>query len=241
MKTHFIISKTIFSAVLAASMMLSSVSLFAQFKVGSNPTIIDPTTNFESESNDGHRFKINKASGKVEILDGSQGDHKVLTSDAKGVATWRSKSELRIDETVFIGTQAPGTHIVVTNWNNVFNRPEDRMPFVVRLGSLPGWDPNTKEYTIQEDGYYRVFAAAKITGTLPPPRVTLASLYLGPWHALNQYQGISNAVGPQLPVNWEGELKKGQVVTVWVTNNPLSGPDQHFKVSDSFLSITRLY
>ena len=241
MKTHFIISKTFFSAVLATSMMLSSVSLFAQMKVGAHPTVIDHTTNFEVESNDGHRFKVKKETGKVEIIDGSQGNDKILTSDANGVATWRSKPELRIDQTVFIGTQAPDNHVVITNWEKIFNRSEDRIPLVVRPGSLPGWDATTKQYTIQEDGYYRVFAGGKITGTVAPPRVTLASFYLGPWYALNQYYNINKEVGPQLSVNWEGELKKGQVVNIWVTNNPLSGPDQHLKVSDSFLSITRLY
>lgn len=79
---------TIFLAVITASS-----SLFAQVKIGSNPTIIDPTNNLEVESSTvGNKVSINKTTGKITIADGSQGDAKVLTSNANGVATWQPLS-----------------------------------------------------------------------------------------------------------------------------------------------------
>lgn len=231
--------KIIRSCILAATIFTSS-TLFAQVKIGSNPTIINPANNLEVESSTpGNKVSIDKTTGKVTIADGSQGDQKILTSDPNGVATWQPKSSIRVDETVFVGEQS-GTY-TVTDWANAFNAPKDRIPLNVRSGSLPGWNATTKQYIIQETGYYRVFAGAKLTGTLPPPRVTRANVYLGPWQVLNTYEPISNAVGPVLPVFWQGTLNAGQAVTLWITNQSAGGPLQNIVASDAFLSIIKLY
>lgn len=71
--------------------MAASSTLFAQVKIGTNPTTIDPANNLEVESSTaGNKVSINKTTGKLTIADGSQGAAKILTSDANGTATWQS-------------------------------------------------------------------------------------------------------------------------------------------------------
>jgi N-acetylglucosamine-6-phosphate deacetylase len=90
--------------MLGAAMLVASQGVFAQVKIGSNPTVINPANNLEVESTDPtKKISINKTTGKLTIADGSQGDTKILTSDANGVATWQSQSSLAIPVTVFNG------------------------------------------------------------------------------------------------------------------------------------------
>lgn len=221
-------------------MIFSSHVLFAQVKIGTNPTVIGANNNLEVEaSTTGRKFSVDKATGKVIIADGSQGNERILTSDANGVATWKPITQARIPEIVFVGMQ-PATN-VITNWQGTFNRQVDRIPMTVREGSLPGWNATTKQYTIQEAGYYRVSAGVRITGTLAPPRVTRASVYLDPWKVLNVHENMSNAVGPVLPVFWEGTLNAGDLISLSVTNQPNGGPEQHLVTDMGFLSITKLF
>ena len=88
MKTNQLLSNTICSALFAGAMLLSS-TVFAQVKIGTNPTTIGATNNLEVEaSTAGNKVSVDKTTGKVTIADGSQGAKKILTSDANGVATW---------------------------------------------------------------------------------------------------------------------------------------------------------
>ncbi|PAC27664.1 C1q-like domain-containing protein [Flectobacillus sp. BAB-3569] len=65
-----------------------STQTFAQVKVGSNPTSIGTTSNLEVEASNGNKTIINKATGQVTVIDGTQGVGKVFTSDANGAASW---------------------------------------------------------------------------------------------------------------------------------------------------------
>jgi hypothetical protein len=82
---------TLFSAfVLTLGLVASSVS-FAQVKIGTNPTTIDPNNNLEVEaSTPGRKTAINKTTGQVTIADGTQGNGKVFTSDANGGGSWQA-------------------------------------------------------------------------------------------------------------------------------------------------------
>ena len=81
MKTKRLLSRTLCAAIFAAAMAFGS-SAFAQVKIGSNPTIINSTSNLEVESTDPtKKISINKTSGKITIADGSEGNGKVLISD----------------------------------------------------------------------------------------------------------------------------------------------------------------
>jgi hypothetical protein len=91
MKTKQLFSKISFiSAVFAAAVVLSSSSVFAQVKIGTNPTTIEPNSNLEVEaSTAGRKMKVDKTTGQVSITDGTQGAGKIFTSDAVGGGSWQ--------------------------------------------------------------------------------------------------------------------------------------------------------
>jgi hypothetical protein len=97
--------KKLRTAVFVAAMFLGASAAFAQVKIGTNPTTIDPANNLEVESTAGNKVSVNKTTGKVTIADGSQGSGKILTSDANGVATWQTSTP---SSTVFFGTVDAG-------------------------------------------------------------------------------------------------------------------------------------
>jgi|GEM_PF-2556820 len=217
---------------------------YAQVKIGTNPTTIESTNNFEVEASmPDRKLKVNKTTGQLTIKDGTEGMDKVLTSNAEGEASWKAPEVLGIDKTVYIGRQSytnPGVPYQIITNHISFNDLKDRIVMEPATGSLPGWNATTHQYTIQESGNYRVFAGAKMVGTLPHPQVTIATLYLGPWNALHQYHNISSHVGPLLSVFWEGYLSAGELVNLYVSNNQSTGSPQNIKVSDAFLSIVKL-
>lgn len=95
MKTQllsFTISRAkITSALFAAALLFGSSAAFAQVKIGTNPTTIEPNSNLEVEaSTPGRKTKIDKTTGQVTITDGTEGAGKVLTSDAVGGASWQN-------------------------------------------------------------------------------------------------------------------------------------------------------
>ncbi len=95
MKTQILLSKIsrtkLTSALFAAAMLVGSSTAFAQVKIGTNPTTIEPTSNLEVEaSTPGRKTKIDKTTGQVTISDGTEGAGKVLTSDAAGGASWQN-------------------------------------------------------------------------------------------------------------------------------------------------------
>lgn len=103
-----LLSKSCAGLSLAAGLFLAGSTVFAQVKIGTNPTVIDPANNLEVEaSTAGRKTSIDKSSGKVTIADGSQGTSKILTSDANGVATWEAPSVQ--DTPVFLSVNKAGT------------------------------------------------------------------------------------------------------------------------------------
>ncbi|WP_159469795.1 C1q-like domain-containing protein [Dyadobacter sp. 3J3] len=84
-------AKTMSSFLIVSGMLLSAQDVAAQVKIGTNPTTINAANNLEVESSTaGNKVSIDKETGKMTIADGSQGNGKVLTSDANGVATWET-------------------------------------------------------------------------------------------------------------------------------------------------------
>jgi hypothetical protein len=231
-----LLSKTLCAALFAASMLFGS-SVFAQVKIGTNPTTIDPANNLEVEaSTTGRKVSIDKTTGKMTIADGSQANESVLTSDANGVATWKPKSSIRVEETVFIGEQS-GTYLLTT-FNGTFNHVKDRIPFVPRAGSLTGYDATTKLYTIQESGYYRVFAGGQAYGSLPSQYHTEWRMYIHPFGVLESYANVSTGTTPVKSLFFQGYLTAGTEVGLW---NMSFGDNQTLVISRSFLSITKMF
>jgi hypothetical protein len=231
--------KTIYSALFAAAMLFGTTSAFAQVKIGTNPTTIDPANNLEVEaSTAGRKTSINKTTGQVTIADGTQGAGRILTSDVSGGASWQMPGTLKIDQTVFVGRQS-GEYLVTT-FGGTFDALKDRIPMTAVAGSLPGYDPATKSYVIQESGNYRVFTGAKMVGTLAPPQTADVTVRLAPWQVINTYLNISTVVGPVLSVFWEAYIPAGTRVFLYVTSNNGGGTDQNVRVTDGYLSIAKL-
>lgn len=91
-KQHHL-KKSFISAVSALAMVFGSSSVFAQVKIGTNPTTIEPNSNLEVEaSTAGRKMKVDKTTGQVSIADGTQGAGKIFTSDAVGGGSWQSVS-----------------------------------------------------------------------------------------------------------------------------------------------------
>lgn len=112
MFTQTLLTRTLATTMFAALLFTSS-PLFAQVKIGTNPTTINAANNLEVEaSTAGNKVSIDKTIGKVTIADGSQGAAKVLTSDVNGVATWQT---LRTTAVTSFAQTSPGIVINIPN------------------------------------------------------------------------------------------------------------------------------
>jgi hypothetical protein len=239
MKKKPLLSKALRTAFFAGVLLFSCPVLFAQVKIGTNPTVIEPASNLEVEaSTTGRKTKVDKTTGQVTIADGTEGAGKILTSDAAGGASWQAPGNLQIDKTVFIGRQS-GEYLITT-WSGTFNDIKDRIPMTVTAGSSPGYDPATKAYIIQQSGNYRVYSGAHMVGTLAPPQLTDVTVRLAPWQVINVYENINTVVGPVLSVFWEAYIPAGTAIFLYVTSSPNGGGAQNVKVSDGFCTIVKL-
>lgn len=184
--------------------------------------------------------------GNARIADGTQGDGKVLTSDANGVASWQALANKRIPETVFVGIQT--SDYTVTEFVNQYD-VKDRIPMTVSGVSLPGYNPSTKQYTIQSDGFYRVTGGTYMTGTIAPsgatPLHTRGTVYINPFGVLDYFDDMSTNVGPVLSIFWESYLTAGSTVDLTVTsraNYGNGGAAPQFLITRyGFLTITKLF
>jgi hypothetical protein len=82
-----------FKLLLASSfgfaMFFISEGTFAQMKIGTNSTDIEPGSNLEVEaSTTGRKFKVDKTTGQLTIADGTEAANSVLVSDAQGKTKW---------------------------------------------------------------------------------------------------------------------------------------------------------
>ncbi|TLV02227.1 hypothetical protein [Dyadobacter luticola] len=86
-------SKILPFAISLLYLLFITKDLSAQVKIGTNPTVIESNSNLEVEaSTTGRKFKVDKATGKITIADGTQTNFSVLTSDADGKASWTKLS-----------------------------------------------------------------------------------------------------------------------------------------------------
>lgn len=114
MKTQHLLSNACGSKVARALftvVLLTGCSVaFAQVKIGTNPTTIEPNSNLEVEAaTPGRKTKIDKTTGQVTITDGTEGAGKVLTSDATGGTSWQNP----LSGAMVNGTT--GSQVTVTN------------------------------------------------------------------------------------------------------------------------------
>lgn len=96
MKTKQFYFKTLVTTAFFAVTILFSFSVFAQVKIGTNPTTIDPNSNLEVEaSTAGRKMKVDKTTGQLTIQDGTQAAGRVFTSDANGNGSWQASALVR--------------------------------------------------------------------------------------------------------------------------------------------------
>jgi hypothetical protein len=95
-------------------LLLASSSIFAQVKIGTNPTTIESSSNLEVEaSTSGRKMKVDKVTGQVTIADGTEGAGKVLTSDTTGGTSWQNP----LSGSMVSGTT--GSVVAVTNSSGI--------------------------------------------------------------------------------------------------------------------------
>jgi hypothetical protein len=149
--------KSIFKkSIIVAAFLFGAVGISnAQVKIGTNPTTIEATSNLEVEaSTAGRKVKVDKTTGQMTIADGTQGNGKVLTSDANGGASWQNggancgsfEATRSTAQTVdILNNSTPPTTLVATN--EVFD-------------PLNAYDASTGSYTVPATGYYSFSGAA---------------------------------------------------------------------------------
>jgi hypothetical protein len=151
MKTQnllFKISRTKVTRFLfAGALLFGSSAAFAQVKIGTNPTTIEPNSNLEVEaSTPGRKMKVDKTTGQVTITDGTQGAGKVFTSDANGGGSWQAAGP-----SVYVEASNTGAQTIVGG--SEFNRIT--MPTeIIDIGN--SYDPATSQFTVPTTGYYMV-------------------------------------------------------------------------------------
>jgi hypothetical protein len=234
-----LLSKTLCAALFAASMLFGS-SVFAQVKIGTNPTTIDPASNLEVEaSTTGRKVTIDKSTGKVMIKDGTEGNARVLTSDANGVASWQSGAAAGLSQLVFAGYSAAEQSV-----------PQDNGLGVIRLVSeydpSGAWNAAGNEFTIAEAGYYSISFGGKSRHTVDANDISggfslqLYKTSTSDWETIVGYRSESaptyfRSLGGTLTV----KVSAGDKIRV-VSSTCLCGGTQVWTVKESTLAISRI-
>ncbi|GGH55605.1 hypothetical protein GCM10007423_63310 [Dyadobacter endophyticus] len=138
---------TLFSALALIMALTASSVTFAQVKIGTNPTTIEPNSNLEVEaSTPGRKMKVDKTTGQVSIADGTQGAGKVFTSDAVGNGSWQAAGP-----SVYVEASNTGAQTIVggSGFNKIIMPTE-----VADIGN--NYNPATSEFTVPATGYYMI-------------------------------------------------------------------------------------
>jgi hypothetical protein len=206
-------TRRLFSALLLSMLLGGSAVTHAQVKIGSNPTTIDPNNNLEVESTDpAKKISIHKTTGKLTIADGSQGNKKVLTSDANGVATWQSQSELAIPVTAFSGSITGQAIIPTFTTHDEINQ---RLPLVPTLGAA-NWNATTKRFTVPVDGTYSVQVGLSCTSTTGAGVTLWTRIWVVSENGGPLYKGVTSisGVGDWQSVVYTGKLNAGDGISL---------------------------
>jgi len=138
MKPTKYLSITFFTTLI----LFTASTLFAQVKIGTNPTTINTASNLEVEASmAGRKTSINKTTGQVTIADGTQKAGRVFTSDGYGAGSWQAGLLFAgYATTQSVGEDNAGTTIDI----------------IPEFDPESAWDNTSKEYTIPVAGYYSI-------------------------------------------------------------------------------------
>ncbi|MHA4740639.1 hypothetical protein [Dyadobacter sp. MSC1_007] len=244
MRRNRLLSKAFYTAVFGTAMLLVSTAGFAQVKIGSNPTTIDPNNNLEVESTDpAKKISIHKTTGKLTIADGSQGDKKVLTSDANGVATWQSQSQLAIPVTAFSGAITGQAIIPTFTTHDEINQ---RLPLVPTLGA-ENWNAATKRFTVPVDGTYSVQVGLSCTSTTGANVTLWTRIWVVSEDGGPLYKGVTPiaGVGDWQSVVYTGRLAAGDGIsldgyTMLTNGTPPGNPIWTGTCGRAYMTVTKI-
>lgn len=107
--------KNLLTSSLIFALISASGTLFAQIKIGTNSTSIDPNSNLEVEgSMSGRKLKVDKTTGQLTIADGTQAANAVLVSDADGNAKWTTLTPSHLSKLPRMGANGAQTGPLVS-------------------------------------------------------------------------------------------------------------------------------
>jgi len=252
MKTNQLLHKTIFTALFAAALTFGSSAVFAQVKIGTNPTVIGATSNLEVEAANNKKIIADKAIGtlKVENKPLAAKTDSLVTRDATGELHQMSPSRLiteqKIPTLIFSGILTASYIIPVLTTNNA---PGQQIPLVPRPGFTTGWDPVAKVFTIQNTGYYQIEAGLSCAGTgagggtNQVTRIWISNFYSGLPGGPFVYgtAPISTSYGDTQSLVWSGAFAAGTTVNLNGYTVPLgAGPATTGNCVIGYLNITKL-
>lgn len=160
MKTNQLLHKVL-KAGIFASVLLCSNSLFAQLKIGSNPTVIGANRNLEIEADNGKKVIVNKVDGTlvIENTPDAATDDKFLKIDAAG----NVKKLAQFVPMVKVAAQnSSGSNTLGVNGIQ-------RMTLNPSANYVSLYDAALKEFTIAETGLYLVSMGGQFKGGLATP------------------------------------------------------------------------
>ncbi|AEI51422.1 C1q-like domain-containing protein [Runella slithyformis] len=140
------------------------IKIFAQVKVGSNPTTIGTASNLEIEAANGNKTIINKTTGQMTVQDGTQGAGKVFTSDAAGGASWVAPTAPAAANTFPFAAVLSNTRqqfATSASGNTQFELKSDGESF----DPTNSYVPTTGRFTATTAGYYLFSGAAQFDNT----------------------------------------------------------------------------
>lgn len=93
MFTKLLLPKGNTALAVVALLMFNVSALFAQVKIGTNPTQIEAASSLEVEASiaGSRKVKVDKVTGQLTIKDGTEANAKILTSNAVGGASWQTQ------------------------------------------------------------------------------------------------------------------------------------------------------
>ncbi|GAB4016841.1 C1q-like domain-containing protein [Spirosoma koreense] len=150
-----LLSKTLLATATIVALFSASSSVFAQVKIGTNPTIIGANNNLEVEaSTTGRKTTVDKTTGQVTIADGTQGTGKVFTSDAVGGGSWQN-----VKLTAFAGAVTQVRQTMTTS-----SLPSIYTPVVFQAETTDptnAFTPSTGTFVAPVTGLYQVFGSTQ--------------------------------------------------------------------------------
>ena len=221
--------RLLLTSLFTAGLLLSSSAIFAQVKIGTNPTTINAANNLEVEaSTAGRKTSIDKVTGQVTIADGTQKAGRVFTSDGIGAGSWKSGL-------LFAG-YATSQSVEQDDAGTVIN-------IIPEFDPESAWNSTTKEYAVPEAGYYTIsFSGINFYTEGYIPQLTNGGFILSQSGETILVTEVSSLPGKDMPVGSTLVVKAaaGDKIKLASSTCVCPGP-QTWTMKKAALTITKVY